>query len=211
MKEFDSRLEAVWTYVISKEKLFKRLVEQGIFDKETTDEILEHMYSQFNLDYNPNFAPSPVGEVMYASKVDVPRACVSLTDIARAKTDKNPGYLIQSWLRSDNTIEFLRAWELKNNKKFDNDECEKLLSEIKQNGSTLTPKLWSERTNATGLISTKGKGGGTKADTDIALAFRAWLNPDIMLEMISRFKYYEIQFNKKDPTIIYEENINPQV
>ena len=55
MKEFDSRLEAVWTYVISKEKLFKRLVEQGIFDKETTDEILEQYPDYKDLFHKPVF------------------------------------------------------------------------------------------------------------------------------------------------------------
>jgi ORF014 len=42
---------------------------------------------------------------------------ISLTDIARRFEPENPSYLIQSWLRSRNTIEFLGEWERNNNRK----------------------------------------------------------------------------------------------
>ena len=38
---------------------------------------------------------------------------VSLTEIARKYDAANPSYLIQSWLRSRNTVEFLATWERK--------------------------------------------------------------------------------------------------
>lgn len=40
---------------------------------------------------------------------------ISLTKYARRKNETNPGYVIQSWLRDKNTIEFLRLWEKENN------------------------------------------------------------------------------------------------
>lgn len=40
---------------------------------------------------------------------------VSLTDIVRAHSDDAPGYVIQSWLRSGNTLAFLDLWEKENN------------------------------------------------------------------------------------------------
>lgn len=36
---------------------------------------------------------------------------VSLNEIAKLKNFKNPGYVIQSWLRDRNTLEFLFQWE----------------------------------------------------------------------------------------------------
>lgn len=195
MSEFNPQAEALWTYTISKEKIFKRLVENNILTQEIANEVLELMYTQLNINFDPNFKPSPIGEKMRLHKVDYD-AKVSLTEIARNKNKQNPGYLVQSWMRNDGTVEFLRTWELKNNKEFDNDACDKLLEEIRKSGSTLTPKLWSERTKAKGIVSLKGKGGGTKADPDIALAFRSWLDPNIMLEMIERFKYYEGFFSE---------------
>lgn len=41
---------------------------------------------------------------------------VSLTKIAKQYTDDSPGYVIQSWMRSRNTLEFLRQWENDMNK-----------------------------------------------------------------------------------------------
>lgn len=32
---------------------------------------------------------------------------ISLTDIAKYKSDEFPGYIIQNWLRNRNTVEFL--------------------------------------------------------------------------------------------------------
>ena len=36
---------------------------------------------------------------------------ISLTEIARAHSEDAPGYVIQSWLRSGNTLAFLNLWE----------------------------------------------------------------------------------------------------
>lgn len=40
-----------------------------------------------------------------------------------------------------------------------------------QNRNILTPQRWIEETNAIGLISRSGRGGGTLAHKDIALNF----------------------------------------
>ena len=196
MSELDTCDEAIWTYTISKEKLFRRLVDDGVFTQADVDEFLDMMYVQLASVLDPKFKPSRIGKLMQKSQIKTTHTIASLTELARTKSEKNPGYLIQSWLRSDNTVEFLRAWELEHNKEFDNDACDKLFEEIRKTGATLTPKLWCERTHAKGIVSTKGKGGGTKAEPDIAIAFRAWLEPGLMLEMISRFQYYEMQFGK---------------
>ena len=43
---------------------------------------------------------------------------LSLTDIARKFNSENTGYLIQSRLRSRNTVEFLGEWERNHNPDF---------------------------------------------------------------------------------------------
>ncbi len=43
---------------------------------------------------------------------------ISLTDIARYKNNEEPSYVIRSWLRSKDTIEFLGLWEKLNNENF---------------------------------------------------------------------------------------------
>lgn len=42
----------------------------------------------------------------------------SLTEIAKKKNNDNPSYVIQSWLRDINTLQFLCLWEKDNNSYF---------------------------------------------------------------------------------------------
>ena len=39
---------------------------------------------------------------------------ISLTEIARAHSEDASGYAIQRWLRSENTLAFLKLWEKEN-------------------------------------------------------------------------------------------------
>ena len=48
---------------------------------------------------------------------------VSLTELARQYSEESPGYVIQSWMRSRNTLEFLRQWENDMNAEFDDKAC----------------------------------------------------------------------------------------
>jgi len=43
---------------------------------------------------------------------------LSLTDIARYKDSKRSDYILQNWMRSKDTIEFLGLWEKINNSDF---------------------------------------------------------------------------------------------
>ena len=49
---------------------------------------------------------------------------------------------------------------------------------------TLTAKIWKERTDATGIISKQGNGGGTFAHRDIAIDFYAWVFPEKRYELV---------------------------
>ena len=44
---------------------------------------------------------------------------MSLTDLAKRPSEESTGYVIQSWMRSRNTLEFLRQWENDMNEEFD--------------------------------------------------------------------------------------------
>lgn len=56
---------------------------------------------------------------------------ISLTGIARKFDADNPGYLIRSWLRSHNTVEFPAERERKNNQDFDEATFQKLVIDAK--------------------------------------------------------------------------------
>lgn len=109
---------------------------------------------------------------------------VSLTELARQYPSGSPGYMIQSWMRSRNTMEFLRQWENDMNGEFDDRVCEKLINQAHTTSLTITPSLWIRRTHAVGMYVKQGKGGGLIAYPEIAMDFHMWLEPRMRLEIV---------------------------
>lgn len=54
---------------------------------------------------------------------------ISLTDIAKYRTSENPGYLIQNWMRTRNTVRYLGLWEHFHNPDFNYLEFEAIEKE----------------------------------------------------------------------------------
>ena len=106
---------------------------------------------------------------------------ISLTELVRAHSDDAPGYVIQSWMRSGNTLAFLNLWEKENNPDYCEEGYKELLAKKKAASFTLTPKLWIDQTKATGIISKQGKSGGTFAHPMIACEFASWLVPEFKM------------------------------
>ena len=117
---------------------------------------------------------------------------VSLTKIAKQYTDDSPGYVIQSWMRSRNTLEFLRQWESDMNGGFDDRACEELIHQAHTTSLTVTPSLWIRRTHAVGMYVKQGKGGGVRAYPEIAADFHLWLDPAERLAVIRHVRETKI-------------------
>ena len=113
---------------------------------------------------------------------------ISLTDIARYKNRENPKAVIQNWIRNRNTIEFLGIWELIHNPNFKGIEFEAFKKEAGLNSFTLAPQKWIESTDAIGLVSKSGKGGGTYAHRDIAFEFASWVSVEFKIYLIQEFE-----------------------
>lgn len=109
---------------------------------------------------------------------------ISLTEIARAHSEDAPGYVIQRWLRSENTLAFLNLWEEENNPNYRDSGYIELLEKKKTASFTLTPKLWIEQTKAIGIISKQGKSGGTFAHPMIACEFASWIAPEFKMLLL---------------------------
>lgn len=80
-------------------------------------------------------------------------------------------------------------WEEEHNTDFNIEEARKLMNKTKEPSFTLTAKTWISNTNAKGLISKQGKGGGTYAYHEIAIDFITWLFPEkryALAKMISK-------------------------
>lgn len=84
---------------------------------------------------------------------------VSLTELAKQYSEEAPAYVIQSWMRSRNTIEFLRQWENEMNEKFDDMASVESIHPVHTTSLTVTPSLWIRRTHAVGMYVKQGKGG----------------------------------------------------
>lgn len=109
---------------------------------------------------------------------------ISLTQLAKEYSEESPGYVIQSWMRSRNTLEFLRQWEMAENPDFDDAACKELMQQARSSSLTITPSLWVKRTQAVGMTVKQGKGGGVTAHSEIAMDFRLWLDPAMRVSMV---------------------------
>ncbi|MBS1916655.1 MAG: KilA-N domain-containing protein [Bacteroidetes bacterium] len=113
---------------------------------------------------------------------------ISLTDIAKYRSATEPFSVINNWMRSRNTIEFLGLWEKLNNPDFKPIEFERFKNEAGSNYFVLSPQKWIENTNATGITSKSGRYGGTFAYIDIAFEFASWISSEFKLYLITEFK-----------------------
>ena len=148
MTDKEAQAEALWTYAISQEKILRQFVKRGVIAQEDANWMSDQLYEQLDLDDVPGFRISKLGEMMRSEYV-TPHEFVSLTEIAREKQTGTPSYLIQSWLRSRNTTDYLKMWEKAHgNPKFQEAICDDLIAKVHSTGMTLTPRLWISTTKA---------------------------------------------------------------
>ena len=122
---------------------------------------------------------------------------ISLTDIARYKNVHEPKDVVKNWLRVIDTIEFLGLWETIHNPNFKGVEFDSFRKEAGTNAFTLSPQRWIENTNAIGIVSKSGRGGGTFAHPDIAMEFASWISAEFKLYLIQDYKRIKSDENSK--------------
>ncbi len=123
---------------------------------------------------------------------------ISLTDIARYKDRERTDYIIQNWMRTMYTVEFLGIWEQINNPNFKPIEFDGFKNQAGSNSFSLTPKRWIEAVNAIGMINKSGRyGGGTFAHKDIAFEFATWISPEFKLYLIKEFQRLKNEENDR--------------
>lgn len=123
---------------------------------------------------------------------------ISLTDIARYKNNDDPRFVIQNWMKTKFTVEFLGIWETLHNSNFNRVEFDAFKNEAGSNAFVLTPQKWITQTNAVGMISKPGRyGGGTFAHQDIAFEFASWISPEFKLYLIKEFQRLKSEENER--------------
>ena len=113
---------------------------------------------------------------------------ISLTDIAKFKNADDPRFVIQNWMRTRSSIEFLGIWEILYNPDFNRVEFDTVKNQSGSNAFVMTPSKWIELTGATGIQSKAGRYGGTYAHKDIAFEFASWVSVEFKLYLIKEFQ-----------------------
>lgn len=183
--DFDLYGNANEEYMAEYSESAKKLMKKAkIADKEIEAEIQdERNRIEKLLVTNQKYAQLIMDLKIYSA--NNPWDMVSITQYARRKNADNPGYVIQSWLRDRNTLEFLRLWEKEHNSSQFNDEAAiKLIERTHEPSFTITAKAWINETNAIGIKSKQGANGGTFAAKQIAIDFITWLNPEKRYELM---------------------------
>ena len=173
-------------YVIAREQYMKPLLKNEIISEEVYNEVLENLYDEmevwkYNRIQNPGIEFRKKKREMKNTLAEQNPGYISLTELARNKSQKSTGYTIQMWLRDRGTVDFLALWENKHNENFIS-----IPVELKY----LTPKMWINETKSIGIASRQGKNGGTYAHKEIAMHFMCWLSADVKLNVIE--KYLEV-------------------
>jgi len=113
---------------------------------------------------------------------------ISLTDIAKFKNADDPRFVIQNWMRTRSSIEFLGIWEILYNPDFNRVEFDTVKNQSGSNAFVMTPSKWIELTGAIGIQSKAGRYGGTYAHKDIAFEFASWVSVEFKLYLIKEFQ-----------------------
>ena len=177
--------------------LLEAVVAEDVITCEERDRIIlriaeKHGFTGYSLSTLAGYGRSK-REVMERAahrKTSAPRSkepdesYVSLTKIAQAHSEDLPGYMIQSWLRSGNTLAFLNLWEKENNPDYSEASYMELLEKKKAASFTLTPKMWIDRRKAIGMFSKQGKSGGTFAHPMIACEFASLVAPEFKMLLL---------------------------
>ena len=179
--------------------LLESLVVEDIITCEERDQIIAKIARENDIAEHEYKSPHIAGygmskrevlERMGRRKSPIPQdktqdeSYISLTEIARAHSEDAPRYVIQRWLRSENTLAFLNLWEKENNPDYSDVGYIELLEKKKTASFTLTPKLWIEQTKAIGIVSKQGKSGGTFAHPMIACEFASWIAPEFKMLLL---------------------------
>lgn len=195
-----TKTELEWAYLITREEFLRRVNARVELPAEEWINIRDYLFDQIISNEAPiyetkmnSFLEKTV--IKYLHPED---DFLSLTDIARRFDSENPSYLIQSWLRSRNTIEFLGEWERNNNPNFNESSFQQLLIDARSPSYTLTPKKWIESVNAIGLTSKRGKNGGTMAHPFIACDFEMWNDMQFQYEVIKYFMSSLVEIEEEE-------------
>jgi len=113
---------------------------------------------------------------------------ICISDIAKTAKKGAIKDIIKNWLRNRNTLQYLGYWESLHNEDFNGVEFDSFFNESGLNSFTISPTEWIKSTNAIGMTTKAGRGGGTYAHYDIATHFCLHFNVQFHLYFVKEFR-----------------------
>ena len=127
---------------------------------------------------------------------------LSLTDMVG--DSRRSSLVIQNWLRGKNTLDFLGEWERNFNPDFKGFKFEAFYNQAGLDRFALSVSEWIEETAAIGIVSKRGRYGGTYAHRDIAFEFGTRISAKFKLFLIRDYiQLKEAQYKSKNQTWDY--------
>lgn len=105
--------------------------------------------------------------------------------------------VLERWLNTKNTVDFLGVWEQLYNPNFNSPEFRGIRENVGSGGYFLSVKKWIELTNSIGITAKAGRYGGTFAHKDIAFEFGTYISPSFKLALIKEFQVLKENEAKK--------------
>lgn len=129
---------------------------------------------------------------------------ISLTDLAKSRKAE-PIYTIRNWVKTSDTLDYLKEWEIINNPNFKQTSeglfkgYEALRLEKMDMGNlwVMNPGKWHAYTNGIAFEVKRGRYGGTWAHEDIALEFASWMSAKFKLFVYTEFKRLKVEEQKR--------------
>lgn len=123
---------------------------------------------------------------------------ISLTDMAKTKNAKDPRFIVYSWLRNKNTLNYIGIWEELYNPNFNRNEFGTVTKDAGLNSFMISPNTLIEKAGIISLTVSAGRyNSGIFAHRDIAFEFAGWLSAEFKLYLIKEFQRLKIAEQKE--------------
>ncbi len=120
-------------------------------------------------------------------RVDRDTQFICLTDIGNAMEGGGGTDYVKNWLRTADTLDFMKEWELANNPHFKGVEFDPFKMQAGHNRFRVSAGEIIEA-GATGMIVKKGRYGGTYCNIDWTIHFTHWLSPKFYVHTVKAYR-----------------------
>lgn len=122
---------------------------------------------------------------------------ICLTDLAKAKNPNDPRFIVYSWLRNKETLNYIGIWEDLYNSNFNRVEFDTVTKDAGLHSFMISPNVLIEKANVSCLTVSAGRyNGGIFAHKDVAIEFAGWISAEFKLYLNKEFQRLKFEEQK---------------